>query len=102
MSAPTATEIRLTIESFTGSTNAEKRAAIYAQWKEIASQMRSGARTISLPGLSGSIYGDDIKDYYDLLTACLAYLDGLIGEDPVLSSADPMASSMNFNRPMMF
>lgn len=99
---PSASEIRLTIESFSGATNAAKRAAIFARWKEVQEAVRTGVRSLSLPGLNGSLDGDAMRDYLDLLTACLDYLDGIIGEDPGLSAAEPMGHTVDWSkRPMM-
>lgn len=96
-------EIRLTIESFVGATNAAKRAAIFAQWKSVQEAVRGGVRSLSLPGLNGSLDGDAIRDYLDLLTACLDYLDGIIGEDPGISAAEPYGIPVHFHkRPMMY
>lgn len=98
----TASEIRLTVESFAGETNDAKRAAIFAQWKSVQEAVRGGVRSLSLPGLNGSLDGDAIRDYLDLLTACLDYLDGIIGEDPGISAAEPMGHTVDWSkRPMM-
>lgn len=100
---PSSSEIRYTVESFTGTTNAAKRTAIYAQWKTVQQAVNSGVSSLSLPGLSGSLDPGRQSDYRDLLLACLEYLDGLIGEDTALSAIQPMGHTVDFScRPVNF
>jgi hypothetical protein len=103
MTVPSASEIRLTVESFPGATNTAKRAAIFSRWKEVQQAVVSGVRSLSIPGLNGALDGDAMQKYLDLLTACLDYLDGIIGDDPGASAAEPMGHTVDFSkRPMIW
>jgi|SRR6478752_1972778 len=96
-------EIRYTIESFPGSTNALKRSAIFAQWKIVQQAVNSGVSSLSLPGLNGSLDPGRQENYRDLLASCLEYLDGLIGEDSALSAVQPLGHTVDFScRPVNF
>ena len=94
-------EIRLTIERYAGATNAATRATIAARWAATQDAVTQGVRSLSLPGLNGSLDGDAIRDYLDLLTACLDYLDGIIGEDPGISAAGPMGHTVDWSKRSM-
>lgn len=103
MTTPSASEIRLTIESFPGTTDTAKRAAIFARWKEVQAAVTTGVRSLSLPGLNGSLDGSAIADHRDLLTACLDYLDSTLNDDAGLGAAEPMGHTVDFScRPMMW
>lgn len=103
MTSTSSSEIRLTIESFPGTTDAARRTSIFARWKEVQAAITTGVRSLSLPGLNGTLDGDAIADYKDLLTACLEVLDASLGNDPGLAAAEPMGITVDFSRrPMMW
>lgn len=96
-------EIRYTIESFPGATNAAKRSAIFKQWTTVQQAVNSGVSSLSLPGLTGSLDPARQSDYRDLLSACLEYLDGVIGDNPALSAIQPLGHTVDFScRPVNF
>ncbi|RYD38941.1 MAG: hypothetical protein EOP87_00260 [Verrucomicrobiaceae bacterium] len=94
---PDAYDIKLTIESFTGSTPEIQRKAIFTRWKTVREAVNSGVSSLSIPGLNGSMDPEKQADYADLLKQCLQYLDGVIGEDPAISGVEPIGHTVDFS-----